>query len=120
VAKTRVFVAVAFALLISNPEVAARTSPAPAHSFNAAPTTRTFEDLDLSGAVDFSYREADDSTVEPDERQLENAGESDGGRHSAAVAPLTIASIPAIDEVDLAPIELTLVISIHAPPPSNG
>jgi hypothetical protein len=120
VAKTRVFVAVAFALLIPNAEVAVRTSPAPAHSFNATPTTWTFEDLDLSGAIDSSYREADDSTADADEGQSENAGESYRGRHSAAVAPPAIAWIPSIDEGVLAPIEPTLVISIHAPPTNDG
>jgi hypothetical protein len=116
VAKTRVFVAVAFALLIPNAKTEVGTSLAPAYSFNAAPTTWTFEGLDLSGGVDSSYREADDSTAETDERRSKDVGESYGGRHSAAVAPLAIASIPAIDEGDLAPIEPTLVIPIHAPP----
>jgi hypothetical protein len=120
VAKTRVFVAVAFALLIPNAETEVSTSLPPAHSFNATQTTWTFEGLDLSGGADSSYREADDSTAEADERQSENVGESYGGRYSAAVAPRAVASIPAIDEGDLAPIEPTLVIPIHAPPTNDG
>ena len=119
-AKTRVFVAVAFALLIPNAETEARTSLPPADPFNAAPTTWTFGGLDLSGGVDSSYREADDSAAEADERRSEDVSESFAGRYSATVAPLAITSIPATDEGDLAPIEPSLVISIHAPPTNDG
>jgi hypothetical protein len=120
VAKTRVFVAVACALLISVAGVAGRTSPAPAHSLNPAPTTWTFEDVDLSGAIDSSYREADDDTADVGERRLENAGESYGAHNSAAVPPLAIALNPVSNEGDLAPIEPTQVISIHAPPTAGS
>jgi hypothetical protein len=115
VAKTRAFVVVACLLLISLTG-AGTISPAPAHPFNAAPTTWTMEDVDPSGAIDSSDREADDSTADDDERQLDNAGESYGRHNSAAVPPLAIALNPAIDGGDLAPIEPTQVIAIHAPP----
>jgi hypothetical protein len=119
-AGTNVFVAVALARLAPNAETAVGTSAARARSFNAASTTWTLEGVELPRASDSSNREADESAVDADGKRWESARASWTGRFSSTVPPPAIASILVINQNDLAPIEPTLIISIHAPPSGDG
>ena len=109
-ARTRVLVTVALALVISS-AVTAVESSLPVRTGDASPTSFSGS-ARSSGVIDASYREADNDTVD-----------FEGWKSTAGHEIRVSASFPSlrawralVDQVHLVPIEPTLLFAIHAPP----